>query len=157
MSCYNATMLQYCFSLVTRWFSCSRTPMLLKRVSWNLYTWHSDHVISYYNYYTLLGFLELVNNMLTSGMVPALFPDDEKEALIGQVKRPLKYCLEIMLTLYMYLSLSPPNPQGSRGGHQGRLPPVQGECVVVLCPKVCQQPPHCAVHVSSGRDTQDAL
>ena len=33
------------------------------------------------------GFLELINNMLTSGMVPALFPDDEKEALIGQVRR----------------------------------------------------------------------
>lgn len=32
------------------------------------------------------GFLELINNMLTSGMVPALFPDDEKEAIIGQVK-----------------------------------------------------------------------
>lgn len=25
------------------------------------------------------GFLELVNNMLTTGMVPALFSDDEKE------------------------------------------------------------------------------
>ena len=33
----------------------------------------------------LAGFLELVNNMLTSGMVPALFPDDEKEGIIGQV------------------------------------------------------------------------
>lgn len=32
-----------------------------------------------------LGFLELINNMLTSGMVPALFPDEEKEAIIGQV------------------------------------------------------------------------
>lgn len=32
------------------------------------------------------GFLELVNNMLTSGMVPALFPDDEKEGIIGQVR-----------------------------------------------------------------------
>ena len=31
------------------------------------------------------GFLELVNNMLTSGMVPALFADDEKEAIVGQV------------------------------------------------------------------------
>lgn len=31
------------------------------------------------------GFLELINNMLTSGMVPALYPDDEKEAIIGQV------------------------------------------------------------------------
>jgi len=34
------------------------------------------------------GFLELVNNMLTSGMVPALFADDEKEAIIGQVSNP---------------------------------------------------------------------
>lgn len=33
-----------------------------------------------------VGFLELINNMLTSGMVPALFPDDEKETIIGQVK-----------------------------------------------------------------------
>ena len=32
------------------------------------------------------GFLELINNMLTSGMVPALFPDDEKETIIGQVR-----------------------------------------------------------------------
>eukprot|EP00731_Ephydatia_muelleri_P035324 Em0114g8a len=32
------------------------------------------------------GFLELINNMLTSGMVPALFPDDEKEAINGQVR-----------------------------------------------------------------------
>ncbi|XP_076452214.1 dynein axonemal heavy chain 10-like [Babylonia areolata] len=32
------------------------------------------------------GFLELINNMLTSGMVPALFADDEKEAIIGQVR-----------------------------------------------------------------------
>lgn len=35
--------------------------------------------------YMYIGFLELINNMLTSGMVPALFPDDEKEAIIGQV------------------------------------------------------------------------
>lgn len=34
----------------------------------------------------MLGFLELINNMLTSGIVPALFADDEKEAIIGQVK-----------------------------------------------------------------------
>ena len=31
------------------------------------------------------GFLELINNMLTSGMVPALFADEEKEAIQGQV------------------------------------------------------------------------
>ena len=34
------------------------------------------------------GFLELVNNMLTSGMVPALFADDEKEGIVGQVGLP---------------------------------------------------------------------
>ncbi|XP_068610937.1 dynein axonemal heavy chain 10 [Brachionichthys hirsutus] len=32
------------------------------------------------------GFLELINNMLTSGIVPALFPDDEREGLINQVR-----------------------------------------------------------------------
>lgn len=32
------------------------------------------------------GFLELINNMLTSGMVPALFSDEEKEAILGQVR-----------------------------------------------------------------------
>ncbi|XP_078277210.1 LOW QUALITY PROTEIN: dynein axonemal heavy chain 10 [Rhinoraja longicauda] len=32
------------------------------------------------------GFLELINNMLTSGIVPALFPDDEKEGILGQVR-----------------------------------------------------------------------
>ena len=38
-------------------------------------------------FYLLSGFLELINNMLTSGMVPALFPDDEKEGIIGQVSK----------------------------------------------------------------------
>ncbi|XP_063051673.1 dynein axonemal heavy chain 10 [Engraulis encrasicolus] len=32
------------------------------------------------------GFLELINNMLTSGMVPALFLDDEKESVLGQIR-----------------------------------------------------------------------
>jgi dynein heavy chain, axonemal len=32
------------------------------------------------------GFLELINNMLTSGIVPALFADDEKESIIGSVR-----------------------------------------------------------------------
>ncbi|XP_078523750.1 dynein axonemal heavy chain 10 isoform X2 [Lissotriton helveticus] len=32
------------------------------------------------------GFLELINNMLTSGMVPALFPDEDKENILGQVR-----------------------------------------------------------------------
>nr|DBA23158.1 TPA: hypothetical protein GDO54_014099 [Pyxicephalus adspersus] len=32
------------------------------------------------------GFLELINNMLTSGMVPALFPDEEKESVLNQIR-----------------------------------------------------------------------
>jgi len=32
------------------------------------------------------GFLELINNMLTSGMVPALYPDDEKESILSSVR-----------------------------------------------------------------------
>ncbi|XP_055020703.1 dynein axonemal heavy chain 10 [Boleophthalmus pectinirostris] len=32
------------------------------------------------------GFLELINNMLTSGVVPALFPEDEKETVLNQVR-----------------------------------------------------------------------
>ncbi|XP_073386148.1 dynein-1-alpha heavy chain, flagellar inner arm I1 complex isoform X3 [Physcomitrium patens] len=32
------------------------------------------------------GFLELINNMLTSGMVPALFKEEEKDGIINQVR-----------------------------------------------------------------------
>uniref|UniRef100_A0A8D3AXA9 AAA+ ATPase domain-containing protein n=1 Tax=Scophthalmus maximus TaxID=52904 RepID=A0A8D3AXA9_SCOMX len=32
------------------------------------------------------GFLELINNMLTSGIVPALFPDDERESVVNQLR-----------------------------------------------------------------------
>ncbi|KAI9009714.1 dynein heavy chain and region D6 of dynein motor-domain-containing protein [Gaertneriomyces semiglobifer] len=32
------------------------------------------------------GFLELINNMLTTGMVPALYEDDEKESLLSSVR-----------------------------------------------------------------------
>ena len=32
------------------------------------------------------GFLELINNMLTSGMVPALYADDEKDAILNQMR-----------------------------------------------------------------------
>ncbi|GAB0196984.1 dynein axonemal heavy chain 10 [Grus japonensis] len=31
------------------------------------------------------SFLELINSMLTSGMVPALFPDDEKDTILSQI------------------------------------------------------------------------
>ncbi|CAM4852615.1 unnamed protein product [Rotaria socialis] len=32
------------------------------------------------------GFLELINNMLTTGIVPALFVDEEREAIIGNIR-----------------------------------------------------------------------
>lgn len=46
--------------------------------------------------YLFKGFLELINNMLTTGMVPALFSDEEKEGIIGQV-RSVK--IQLLLTL----------------------------------------------------------
>lgn len=36
------------------------------------------------------GFLELVNNMLTTGMVPALFETDEKDAIVNGVRKEVK-------------------------------------------------------------------
>ncbi|KAB1255183.1 Dynein heavy chain 10; axonemal [Camelus dromedarius] len=33
------------------------------------------------------GFLELINNMLTSGIVPALFPEEEKESIFSQIEQ----------------------------------------------------------------------
>jgi dynein heavy chain len=38
----------------------------------------------YFN--AIVGFLELVNNMLTTGMVPALYEDDEKENMLNQIR-----------------------------------------------------------------------
>ena len=55
--------------------------------------------------YMTAGFLELVNNMLTSGMVPALFPDDEKEQIIGQVWNFLRELLVKDQHLRTYFSL----------------------------------------------------
>ena len=49
------------------------------------------------------GFLELINNMLTSGMVPALFPDDEKETIIGQVSIPLSQHYKLISHPHRYV------------------------------------------------------
>ena len=39
------------------------------------------------------GFLELINNMLTSGMVPALYDDGEKDGLINSVRDEVGFIL----------------------------------------------------------------
>jgi dynein heavy chain len=36
------------------------------------------------------GFLELINNILTIGMVPALFAEEEKEGLMGVLDAEMK-------------------------------------------------------------------
>jgi dynein heavy chain len=36
------------------------------------------------------GFLELINNILTIGMVPALFAEEEKEGLISPLDAEMK-------------------------------------------------------------------
>ncbi|KAF4740188.1 Dynein heavy chain 10, axonemal, partial [Perkinsus olseni] len=65
------------------------------------------------------GFLEYINNMLTVGMVPALFTDDEKESLISGVRGKAKaegvsesrmwsYCVNhIRSQLHLVLAMSP--------------------------------------------------
>ncbi|KAF4667711.1 Dynein heavy chain 10, axonemal [Perkinsus chesapeaki] len=65
------------------------------------------------------GFLEYINNMLTVGMVPALFADDEKESLVSSVRAKAKaegvqesrmwnYCVNhIRSQLHLVLSMSP--------------------------------------------------
>lgn len=44
------------------------------------------------------SFLELINNMLTSGMIPALYDDGEKDALIAGIREEvqLRQCLLTM-------------------------------------------------------------
>lgn len=36
------------------------------------------------------GFLELINNILTIGMVPALFPEEEKDGLISPLDAEMR-------------------------------------------------------------------
>lgn len=36
------------------------------------------------------SFLELINNMLTSGMIPALYDDGEKDALIAGIREEVQ-------------------------------------------------------------------
>ena len=40
---------------------------------------------------SLIGFLELINNMLTTGMVPALFADEERANIIEGVSHAALY------------------------------------------------------------------
>jgi dynein heavy chain len=44
--------------------------------------------------FLFIGFLELINNMLTTGIVPALFADEEREAIIGNVRRLFKFLVQ---------------------------------------------------------------
>lgn len=37
------------------------------------------------------GFLELINNMLTSGMIPALYEDAEKDALVSGIREKVAF------------------------------------------------------------------
>lgn len=77
-------------------FSCKSTLRFIVKLALVVYFQFTDFVVfttlrskgNVHCYWALnfLGFLELINNMLTSGMVPALFPDDEKEGIIGQVR-----------------------------------------------------------------------
>ena len=67
------------------------------------------------------GFLEYINNMLTTGLVPALFAQDEKDALINSVRAEVKaagivetsvncwnyYVMKARGNLHILLAMSP--------------------------------------------------
>lgn len=69
------------------------------------------------------GFLEYINNILTVGMVPALFPDDEKEPLVGAIRARARgegvsetgmwayACGVIRDNLHLVLAMSPAGSQ----------------------------------------------
>lgn len=42
------------------------------------------------DYFLLTGFLELINNILTTGQVPALFAEDEKDGIMGIIRAKAK-------------------------------------------------------------------
>ena len=48
---------------------------------------------------SLIGFLELINNMLTTGMVPALFADEERASIIEGVSHVVLYLSREMLLM----------------------------------------------------------
>lgn len=56
-------------------FACVTVPSLLQV----MFLFTDAHVANE-------GFLELINNMLTSGMIPALYDDGEKDALIAGIR-----------------------------------------------------------------------
>ena len=55
------------------------------------------------------GFLELINNMLTTGMVPALFADEERAAILESVSR----CPFLSMNIPSLTTLLCVDPRGS--------------------------------------------
>ncbi|XP_039277456.1 dynein heavy chain 10, axonemal [Nilaparvata lugens] len=67
------------------------------------------------------GILEIINNLLMIGMIPALFSDDEKDAIVGQVRAKAKeegfsvtkescwqyFCMKCIENLHVVLGMSP--------------------------------------------------
>ena len=63
------------------------------------------------------SFLELINNMLTSGMIPALYDDGEKEGLISGIREEVIKCQAgCVLPMVTMLQLSP-TPSGMHALH----------------------------------------
>lgn len=87
------------------------------------------------------GFLELINNMLSTGMVPALYESDERDVLISSVRKEVKasgipdtglncwkyYINKCRNNLHVVLAMS---PSGStlRGTHVREYPTIAYKC-----------------------------
>ena len=64
---------------------------------------HKEYIVSFSCFLSALGFLELINNMLTTGMVPALYADDEREQIIGSVRKKRNNIINTVCFVIQYI------------------------------------------------------
>lgn len=53
----------------------------------------------------IAGFLELINNMLATGMVPALYTDEERENIVGGIREEAKKVANVITKYAQYSCL----------------------------------------------------
>ena len=92
--------------------------MLLRKASWSTLAWirfqeirdkrsYLSHIKHSFSFWLLAADydrnMRYINNILTVGMVPALFPDDEKEPLVGAIRaRPADFQISFDRSLQIF-------------------------------------------------------
>ena len=85
---------------------------------------HKEYIVSFSCFLSALGFLELINNMLTTGMVPALYADDEREQIIGSVRKKKQHNKP--------LTNDPPMTSNNNLGYRDMNYPLDAQMVNIL-------------------------